>query len=221
MRVVIAGAGNVGTYLAGDLSARRHQVLVIEQKGEIAAKGKAAVPGVSFIHGDACEPWVLERADLARADVMVAATGDDEDNLVISLLAKQEFAVPRVIARVNHPKNQWLFNESWGVDVAMSPPHILASLIEEAVSVGDLVKIFALEHGRVSLVELTLPADSPLAGKHIYDLRLPHDCALVAIVRDGHVIIPEPETPIAAGDEMLAIATTETQESFRSSMLGE
>ncbi|HVL33139.1 MAG TPA: TrkA family potassium uptake protein, partial [Actinomycetota bacterium] len=159
--------------------------------------------------------------ELARADVLVAATGDDEDNLVISLLAKQEFAVPRVVARVNHPKNQWLFNESWGVDVAMSPPHILASIIEEATTVGDLVKLFALEHGRVSLVEVTLPHDSPMSGKHIYELRLPHDCALVAIVRDGHVIIPEPEAALQGGDEVLAIATTEAEEQFRQSMTGQ
>ena len=115
MRVVIAGAGNVGSYLASDLTERRHQVVVIEQLSELASRAKNQIPGATVIHGDACEPWVLERAEAARADVVVAATGDDEDNLVISLLAKQEFAVPRVIARVNHPKNQWLFNEAWGV----------------------------------------------------------------------------------------------------------
>jgi trk system potassium uptake protein TrkA len=220
MRVVIAGAGNVGSYLASDLTERRHQVVVIEQLSELAARAKSQIAGATVIHGDACEPWVLERAEAARADVVVAATGDDEDNLVISLLAKQEFAVPRVIARVNHPKNQWLFTESWGVDVAMSPPHILGALIEEAVSVGDLVKLFRLEHGRVALVEVTLPADSPVVGKHIYDLRLPHDAALVAVIRDGHVIIPQPETPLTAGDEILAIATTETEDMFRRTITG-
>lgn len=215
MRVVMAGAGNVGTYLATDLTVRGHQVVVLEQQVEIYAKGKSTVPAASWIHGDACEPWVLEKADLARADVMVAATGDDEDNLVISLLAKQEFAVPRVIARVNHPKNAWLFNESWGVDVQMSPPHILASLIEEAVTVGDLVRLLNLEHGKVTLVELTLPEDSPACGRHLYELRLPHDSALVAIIRDGHVIIPEPETPLAPGDELLAITRPEMEEPLR------
>ena len=220
MRIVIAGAGNVGVYLATDLSRRRHQVVLLEQDSDIATKAKASLRGSTVIHGDACEPWVLERAETARADVMVAATGDDEDNLVISLLAKQEFAVPRVIARVNHPDNEWMFNEMWGVDVAMSPPHILASVIEEATSVGDLVKLFRLEQGRVALVEVTLPADSPMVGKHIYDLRLPHDCVLVAVVRDGHVIIPEPETPLTAGDEVMAIATSEVEEAFRRSMTG-
>jgi trk system potassium uptake protein TrkA len=221
MRVVIAGAGNVGRHLAGDLSSRRHQVVMIEQVADIYGKGKGTVPGAAWIHGDACEPWVLERAELSRADVMVAATGDDEDNLVVSFLAKTEFAVPRVVARVNHPKNHWLFDESWGVDVAMSPPHILASLIEEQVTVGDLVRLMRLEHGRVTLVELTLPENSPIGGKHVYDLRLPHDTALVAIVRDGHVLIPQPETPLASGDELMAITTSEAEEALTKAVIGD
>jgi trk system potassium uptake protein TrkA len=220
MRIVVAGAGNVGMFLAEDLASRHHQVVLIEQERTIAEKIKIEMPAATIVHGDACEPWVQERAEMARADVLVAATGDDEDNVVISLLGKQEFAVPRVVARVNHPKNEWLFNDNWGVDIAMSPSHILTSLIEEAVSVGDLVKLFRLEHGRVALVELTLPPDSPVTGRHVYDLRLPHDCALVALIRDGHVIIPEPETPLAAGDEVLAITTTETEDAFRRSLTG-
>src|SRR5918996_2753669 len=193
MRVVVAGAGNVGRFLAADLTERGHDVTVIEQDAEVYARSKATVDA-NWIPGDACEPWVLDKADLARADVLVGATGDDEDNLVISLLGKQEFAVPRVVARVNHPKNQWLFSESWGVDISMSPPHILTSPVEEAVTVGGLVELLSLEHGKVRIVELTMSSDSPLAGRHVYDLRLPHDTALIAVVRDGHVIIPEPET---------------------------
>ena len=219
MRVVVAGAGNVGRYLASDLTDRGHDVTVIEQNVEVYQRAKATVDA-NWIHGDACEPWVLDKADLARADVLVAATGDDEDNLVISLLAKQEFAVPRVVARVNHPKNQWMFNESWGVDISMSPPHILTSLVEEAVTVGGLVELLSLEHGKVRIVELTLSPDSPLAGKHIYDLRLPHDSSLIAVVRDGHVIIPEPETPLVAGDEMLAITTQDSEEGLRATLTG-
>ena len=111
-----------------------------------------------------CEPWVLERAELSKAEVVVAATGDDEDNLVTSLLAKQEFAVPRVLARVNHPKNEWLFTEQWGVDAAVSPPHILTAMVEEAVTVGDLVRLIRLEGGRISIVEMTLPDASPVRG---------------------------------------------------------
>ena len=115
--------------------------------------------------GDACEPWVLEEAQMAQAEVVVAATGDDEDNLVTSLLAKQEFAVPRVLARVNHPKNEWLFNEQWGVDAAVSPPHILTAMVEEAVTVGDLVRLIRLEGGDISIVEMTPAGRFELGGQ--------------------------------------------------------
>src|SRR5438093_1645589 len=146
MRVVVAGAGNLGRFLADDLSDRGHEVVVVEQNIDVYHKARTPAQG-TWIHGDACEPWVLEKAEINSADVLVAATGDDEDNLVISLLAKQEFAVPRVMARVNHPKNAWMFNEMWGVDVSVSPPHILASLVEEEVSVGDIVPLFRMERG--------------------------------------------------------------------------
>src|SRR6266508_6263102 len=161
MRVAIAGAGNVGLFIANDLRGAGHEIQLIQQNPAVVERA-VADEGVEWVVADGCEVSSLREAGLERCDVVVAATGDDEDNLVISLLAKQEFAVPRVIARVNHPKNEWLFNESWGVDVAMSPPHILGSLIEEVVSVGDLVKLFRLEQGRVALVEVTLPADSPV-----------------------------------------------------------
>jgi trk system potassium uptake protein len=219
MKVIVAGAGNLGYFLATDLNGRGHDVIMIEQDKEIVQRGQKEVP-VTWIHGDGCEPWVLEKAEVQAADVLVAATGDDEDNLVISLLAKQEFAVPRVVARVNHPKNAWMFDETWGVDVSVSPPHIMASLVEEAVSIGDLVTILPLEGGHVTLVELTLPPDSPNVGKHIYDLRLPHDATIVAVVRDGHVVIAEPETPLLAGDEIMALSTREAAQAFQQAVLG-
>src|SRR5436309_4876932 len=165
MRAIIAGGGNVGRHLSSDLIERGHEVTLIEQEPGPAAKAERAVRGAQVIMGDACELWVLEKAQIQTADVVVAATGDDEDNLVISLLAKQEFSVPRVLARVNHPKNEWLFTEQWGVDAAVSPPHILTSLVEEAVTVGDLVRILPLERGQASLVELTLPENSPNIGR--------------------------------------------------------
>src|SRR5256884_1955669 len=176
--------------------------------------------GVNFLLGDACEPYILEEAKLGQADVIVAATGDDEDNLVISLLAKQEFAVPRVVARVNHPKNEWLFTEQWGVDAAVSPPHILTSLVEEAITVGDLVRILPLERGRVGLVELTLPEDSPNAGHPLYELRLPPDTAIVAILREGHIVIPQPETVLAGSDEIIALTAPENEDQLRHGVLG-
>jgi trk system potassium uptake protein TrkA len=219
MRVVVGGGGNLGRFLAEDLVERGHDVAVIEQNLDVYARGKEHSKA-TWIHGDACEPWVLEQANLAGADVLVAATGDDEDNLVISLLGKQEFAVPRVMARVNHPKNAWMFNEMWGVDVQVSPPHILASLVEEEVSVGDLIPLFRLERGQIELVEVKLPPNSPILGKHVYDLRLPHDAAIVAIVREGHVVIAEPETPLMAGDEVMALAAPDAKTDLKATLLG-
>jgi trk system potassium uptake protein len=221
MRIVVAGAGNIGRHMAHDLVERGHEVSLIEQDPGVAERARGDVTEeVTMVLGDACEPWVLDKADVRSSDVMVAATGDDEDNLVISLLSKQEYGVPRVVARVNHPKNEWLFNETWGVDVAMSPPHVLTSLVEEAVTVGDLVRLLKLERGQVTLVEMTIDADAAAAGKPLYELRLPQDSAIVAVIREGHVVIPQPETRIVEGDEVLAIATPETETPLRSAILG-
>jgi trk system potassium uptake protein TrkA len=221
VRVAITGAGAVGRHLAADLHERGHDVTLIEQDPGVLEKAREWAPGVELLLGDGCEPWVLEKADLTSADVVVAATGDDEDNLVTSLLAKQEFAVPRVLARVNHPANEWLFTPQWGVDAAVSPPHILTSLVEEAVTVGDLVRLLRLEGGRVALAELRLPAGSPTEGRAIYELRLPPDSAIVAILRDGHVVIPQPETVLADGDEVLALASPGAEGALRSAIMGE
>jgi trk system potassium uptake protein len=221
VRIVVAGAGNIGRHLANDLNERGHQVTVIEQDPGVVERAQQDAPGVGFVLGDACEPWVLDKAEVRSSDVMVAATGDDEDNLVISLLSKQEYGVPHVVARVNHPKNEWLFTEAWGVDVPMSPPHVLTALVEEAVTVGDLVRLLKLERGQVTLVELTIDETAPVAGRPIYELRLPQDSAIVAILRRGHVVIPQPETQLVAGDEILAIATQEAEERLRAALMGD
>ena len=156
MRVAIAGAGNVGWFIARELVENGHDVLLLEKVPEVAAR-LDKVPGIDVRVVDACEVNSLRDAKVDTCDVVVAATGDDEDNLVVSLLSKQEFAVPRVIARVNHPKNHWLFNESWGVDAAVSPPHLLTALVEEAVSVGDLVRLLRLEKIRTKPRDRTPP----------------------------------------------------------------
>jgi trk system potassium uptake protein TrkA len=220
VRVVITGAGAVGRHLASDLAARGHSVTLIEQDPAVLEIAKDWAPDVQHLLGDACEPWVLEKAELRSADVVAAVTGDDEDNLVTSLLAKQEYGVPRVLARVNHPDNEWLFTEQWGVDAAVSPPHILTAMVEEEVTVGDLVRLLPLEGGRISIVELTVPADSPNAGRPLYELRLPADAAVVAIIRDGHVVIPQPETVIADGDEVLALSIIESEGALRNAIMG-
>ncbi len=169
MKVAVAGGGNVGQFIANDLAEAGHEVLIIEQDPSVVGRSAPTLTGprsdggsIEWRTADACEVTSLREADLGSVDVVVAATGDDEDNLVISLLAKQEFAVPRVVARVNHPKNEWLFNENWGVDVSVSTPHLILALTEEALSVGTLVRLLQLEKGRAGLVEVTL-ADE-LAG---------------------------------------------------------
>ncbi len=209
----------MGTHLAADLAERGHEITLIEQDKGAIARAKAEIPeSVNVLMGDACEPYVLEEAKLGQADVIVAATGDDEDNLVVSLLAKQEFAVPRVVARVNHPSNEWMFTEQWGVDAAVSPPHILTALVEEAVTVGDVVRLLKLDRSGAALVELTLQQGSSAAGRPMYELRLPLDSAIVAIVREGHVVIPQPETVLVAGDEVMAIAKPEAEEDLRQAL---
>jgi len=209
MRIAIVGAGNVGSYVAKDLHDRGNDVTLIEQSSAVVEALRPELP-LNWVTGDACEMHTLDAAVLTSCDVVVAATGDDEDNLVISLLAKQEFTVPRVVARVNHPDNAWLFTESWGVDVAVSTPHLLTALVEEAVSVGDLVRLLQLEQGKVALLEVTLAPDSPADGKTVGDLAMPPDCTLVAIIRDRHVITPK-KAPLAAGDEVLALASPEAE----------
>jgi trk system potassium uptake protein TrkA len=213
MRVVVAGAGAVGSFIAGNLLEKGHDVVVLEQDVGLVDRLAATLPA-RWLAADACEVSSLQRAGVAEADVVVAATGDDEDNLVISLLSKQEFAVPRVVARVNNPKNHWMFNESWGVDVAVSTPHLLTALVEEAVSVGSLVRLLNLDGG-ARLVEVTLASTSPAVGKTIQELAVPRDATIAAVVRDRHVIVPRGETLLAAGDEVIALITGEAEDQLR------
>jgi trk system potassium uptake protein TrkA len=215
VKVVIAGAGNVGSYLAADLLRAGHEVLLIEIDPDVAARGASL--GVQWMVRDACEVSALDAAGMSTADVVVAATGDDEDNLVVSLLAKQEFAVPRV----DHPKNHWLFNQTWGVDIAVSIPHLLASLVEEAVSVGSLVRIMQLESSGAHLVEVTLAAGSPAAGKGLSQLGMPGDATVVAIVRRAHVVVPRGDTVLEAGDEVLVLVSPESEDAVRSLLVAD
>lgn len=210
MKIAIAGAGNVGRFMAKDLLRLGHTVILIDQNGDLIQKHQDRID-VTWLHADATEPLTLQGAGLSTCDVMVAATGDDKVNLVSSLLAKQEFGIRRVVARVNHPNNEWLFNEAWGVDESVSPPHLLTSLVEEAVVVGDLVTLLRLEQGKVLLVEVTLAESSPAVGKVLRELTLPRDAVITAIIRAGHVVIPRDETPLMVGDEILALTTLENE----------
>ena len=219
MRVAIAGAGSVGTAIARDLHANGHDVLVLEQDPDLVERLRPELD-VTWRAADACEVSSLDAAGMATVDVVVAATGDDEDNLVISLLAKQEFAVPRVVARVNNSKNQWLFNESWGVDVSVSTPQLLTALVEEAVSEGALVRLLQFQGGSAHLVEVTLADDSPAASVAIADLGIPRDASLVAVVRDDRVVVPRGDTVLQAGDEVLVLVTADAEQAVRSLLIG-
>lgn len=215
MRVAIAGAGAVGRSIALEL-VPKHQVMLIER--ELSNIAPETVEDAEWVHADACELSSLEDADLESCDVVIAATGDDKVNLVVSLLAKTEFAVRRVVARVNDPRNEWLFTDSWGVDVAVSTPRLLAALVEEAVAVGDLVRLLTLRQGQANLVEITLPDDTPLAGRPVRTLRLPPDSALVTILRGGRVIVPSPDDAFEPADELLFVATTAVEEDIRAAL---
>lgn len=209
MRVAIAGAGNVGRSIAGELLEHGHEVLLIERDAH--ALKKHTVPDAEWLLADACELSSLDEAGLQRCQVVIAATGDDKVNLVVSLLAKTEFGVQRVVGRVNHPKNEWLFNEAWGVDVAVSSPRLLAAVVEEAVSVGDLVRLLSLHQGQANVVELTLKPDAHIVGQRVGNVPWPIDSALVAIVRGGHVLTPSPDDPLEAGDELILVAVPEVE----------
>ncbi|MFI9273864.1 potassium channel family protein [Kitasatospora sp. NPDC052896] len=210
MRVAIAGAGAVGRSIAGELLENGHEVLLVDKNpGSISVE---RVPMAEWLLADACEITSLDEAALQRCHVVIAATGDDKVNLVVSLLAKTEYGVPRVVARVNNPKNEWLFNESWGVDVAVSTPRLMSALVEEAVSVGDLVRLMRFSQGNANLVELTLAGDAGLVGTRVGDVSWPADTSLVTIIREGRVLVPTKDDTLEGGDELLFVAVQEREE---------
>jgi trk system potassium uptake protein TrkA len=220
MQVIIAGGGSVGRFIAEQLSANGNSVTIIDnERANVERYTKRNEPaGVKWILGDACDIGVLGNAGLANAEVVAAVTGDDEDNLVVSLLAKQEFGVPRVVARVNNPKNDWLFNETWGIDVSVSTPHLLTALVQEAVTVGSFVSLMSLKGGSARLAEVTLDPASPAVDKTISEVRLPHTAAIVAVVRGSHVVTPTPETILRGGDEVMLLLSDDCEADIRSAL---
>lgn len=219
MRVAIAGAGNVGRSIAQELVDNGHRVMLIERNPQVLRPER--VPAADWVLADACELSSLQEAELERCDVVVAATGDDKVNLVVSLLAKTEFAVGRVVARVNRAENEWLFTDQWGVDVAVSKPRLMAALVEEAVTVGDLVRLMTFRQGEANLVEITLPETGAQVGQPVRDVPLPHDSALVAIVRGKRVLVPTPDDTLEAGDELVFVCTVDVEPRIRQVVLGE
>lgn len=210
MNVLIVGYGRTGSYLADKLAESGiHRVTVIE-KDEACARRPAA-KGIKLIWNDGCEPAALEEAGVRNADVVVVTTGHDEDNLVIAQLAKLHFGVPRVITRVNNPRNQWLYTAEWGVDVAVSPTDIITKIIQEEMSLTDLVTLLKLKGGEVALIESTLGAESQAAGKLVSELALPPGSVIVAVMRGSEVIVPGGPTRLEAGDEVLAVTSVDNE----------
>ena len=214
MKVAIAGAGNVGRAIARELLNNGHHVLLIDRDPK--ALKMESVPNAEWIMADVCEIVALDNAKLDTCQVLIAATGDDKVNLVSSLLAKTEYGVPRVVARINHPKNEWMFDSSWGVDVAVSTPRIIAAIVEEAVAIGDVVRLFSLKSGEANLVELTLPDTAKCCGKSISEISLPENATLTAIIRDSKVIAPHGHDVLTQGDELIFIATAEAESKLKS-----
>lgn len=213
MLVVIVGAGSVGCSIARELLSHKHEILLIDPKPEVI--GRSGLRGARWLVGDACEISTLREAKLEEADVVVSATGDDKVNLVVSLLAKTEFGVGRTVGRVNNPKNDWMFDDSWGVDVAVNTPRLMTALVEEAVEIGDLVRLLTLQTGVASLVEFTVPEESHVIGLMVGSIDWPHDSTLVAILRDEAPITPSNDDVIEAGDELFFITTIPAEDELR------
>ncbi|TQN31933.1 trk system potassium uptake protein TrkA [Haloactinospora alba] len=219
MRVAIAGAGSVGRSIATELTGNGHEVVLIDWDSR--AIGVDELPGAEWLLADACELASLEDARLAEFDAAVAASSDDKVNLVFSLLAKTEFAVSRIIARINEPQNEWLFTDDWGVDVAVSPPRLIAALVEDVSSTNDSGDALPLlSTPETDLLEFTLPDGAPHAGRPVSELALPEGIVLVAVVREGQVRTPHPETVLDAGDDLVFLSSAESTEELGALLTG-
>jgi trk system potassium uptake protein TrkA len=219
MLAVIVGGGRGGSYLAQDLQAQGYQVKVVDRRPDVVAKLRQEIDG-EVLCGDGCSPQILEQVGAAQAKLVVAMLHADEDNLVVCRLAKHQFHVPRVITRVNNPRNEWLYTKAWGVDVAISQVHLTAKVIEEEIGLGELVTLLKLNRGEAALVEMRLPEGSPALGKAIRDLQLPADTVIVSIIRDGKLVIPRGDTSLQTGDEVLAVSTVKAEPALKDALVG-
>jgi len=209
MLVVIAGGGRTGTQLAALLVEQKHTVRLVEHRRDILARIHRELPTEVIHEGDATDPDVLEAAGIRRAQVLAACTPDDADNLALCFFARKTFNVPRTIARVNNPATAWLFNEAFGVDVALNAAEVMSSLIEEEMSLGDMMTLLKIRRGRFLLVEEKIPAGAPALGKAIKDLPLPDNCVIATIIRRGEIVVPRGVTTLQEGDEVLAVVDPE------------
>ncbi len=214
MFVIIVGGGKTGSHLAESLLAQGHEIRVIEGRNSVIERLREELPDRVIVVGDGSSPSTLENAEIDHADVLAAVTGEDESNLVICTLARFEFNVPRIIGRVNNPKNAWLFTPEMGVDVALNQSDILAKLIEEEMSLGDMMTLLKLRKGEFSVVEEKVHPQSLAAGKKLAELKIPPDCVITAIIRKGNLIIPHGDTDLQSADEIIAVVHTSQVKQF-------
>lgn len=218
MYIIVNGAGKVGLHIAEILSAAEHTVAVIEKKIDICRQLAEQLDNVLVIHGDGCDVRYQEDAGINRADVFAAVTGDDDDNLVACQLAKVSFGVPRTVARINNPKNEHIFHEL-GIE-GISSTTVIAQLIQEEATIGDILTLRTIRHGEFALVEVNLPVGSAAGGKKIGDLALPNDCTIVTVLRGSEIIIPEPESVLEDGDSVLAITALVQEAELKEALTG-
>ncbi len=215
MFVFIAGGGRTGTQLAYTLLEQGHEVRLIEHRREILSRMHREIPTEVIYEGNASDVEVLERAGIRRAHVIAACTPTDEENLVICYLAREFFKIPRTIARINNPRNAWLYDQKFHVDVSVNHSEVMASLIQEEMSLGDMVTLLKLRRGDYSLVEEKIPTGAPAVGVQLKDLKLTDNCVIAAIIRHEKVVMPRGFTTFEVGDEVLAIADKEGVEQLR------
>jgi trk system potassium uptake protein TrkA len=218
MYIIIVGAGKVGYFLAKRLAADRHTVAVIEKDGVVCEEIAKDV-NCLVINGDGCDPRYLEEAGVSRADVVASVTGDDEDNLVVCQLSKEKFKVSRTVARINDPRNEPVFS-SLGADVPIDATMIVAKIIEEEVSLADFVNLMSFKKGKLAIVRVDLPLDSPVINKQVQELQLPSDSVLVSIIRGDEVIVPKGNTVLLARDDIVALTLLQNEQQLLSYLIG-
>lgn len=218
MYIVIVGAGKVGYFLAKRLCLNKHTVSIVEKDKQLCEETAKELEAL-VVNGDGCDPHILEEAGISRADVVAAVTGDDEDNLIICQLAKEIFKVKRAVGRVNNPDNEHTFSEL-GVDVPVDSTKIIAKIIEEEVSFSDFVNLMSFKRGKLAIVRLDLPSDSPVINKQIQDIQLPPDSVLVSIVRGEEVVVPKGNTVLKPGDDIIALTVVGNESQLLNLLVG-
>lgn len=218
MYIIIIGGGKVGYFLAKRLIAGKHIVSIVDKDSQLCEDIARELQAL-VIHGDGCDPHILEQAGIKRADVLAAVTGDDEDNLIACQLAKEIFNIQRTVARVNNPDNEHTFSQL-SIDVPVDSTKIIAKIIEEEVSLSDIVNLMSFKHGKLSIVRVDLPSDSPVINKHIQEIQLPPDSVFVSIVRGEEVIIPKGNTVLEPGDDIIALTLIGNEQQLLNTLIG-